>query len=154
MKHTPRERARETSPTTLVDCSCKAIVYSDGSGVEIEYCPTHEAAPWMRREIERVGDALFTNLEGHYTGTEEDLQCVGQFVEGVCETMDHLATVNAELLEALKALTPDAPDIPCPRCSTHIDPDCVECLGVGFVWSEEAEQARNLIAKTESEAER
>ena len=30
---------------TLVDCDCKAIVWNDKSGVEIEYCPKHEAAP-------------------------------------------------------------------------------------------------------------
>jgi len=30
---------------TLVDCGCKAKVYSDGSGVDIEYCDLHYAAP-------------------------------------------------------------------------------------------------------------
>ena len=31
--------------TTLVDCGCKTRVYADGSGVEIDYCPKHRAAP-------------------------------------------------------------------------------------------------------------
>ena len=57
---------------------------------------------WMRREIERVGVALYTNAEGHYTGTEEDLHCIGQTVEGVCDTMFQLETTNADLLEALE----------------------------------------------------
>ncbi len=33
------------SPTTLVDCGCEAKVYLDRSGVEIIYCPLHQAAP-------------------------------------------------------------------------------------------------------------
>ena len=57
---------------------------------------------WMRREIERVGRALFTGTEtGHYVGTEEDLHAVGQFVEGVCENnellFDVLETAQAEI---------------------------------------------------------
>jgi hypothetical protein len=32
---------------TLVDCGCEAKVHSDGSGVEIEYCPMHAAARQM-----------------------------------------------------------------------------------------------------------
>jgi hypothetical protein len=30
---------------TLVDCGCAARVYTDGSGIEIDYCPAHQAAP-------------------------------------------------------------------------------------------------------------
>ena len=30
---------------TLVDCDCKAVVHPDGSGVEIEFCDLHWAAP-------------------------------------------------------------------------------------------------------------
>jgi len=30
---------------TLVDCGCVARVHGDGSGIEIDYCTTHEAAP-------------------------------------------------------------------------------------------------------------
>jgi hypothetical protein len=56
---------------------------------------------WMRREIERVGDALFTNAKGEYTGTEEDLQCVGQTVEGVVETMLSLKERNEGLVQTL-----------------------------------------------------
>ena len=59
---------------------------------------------WMRREIERVGDALYTNSKGHYTGTEEDLHCIGQTVEGVCDAMFQLESLNAELVEALEKI--------------------------------------------------
>ena len=52
---------------------------------------------WMRREVERVGRALFTGTEtGHYVGTEEDLHSIGDFVEGVCETSTRLMNVEAE----------------------------------------------------------
>ena len=51
---------------------------------------------WMRREIERVGDALFANARGEYTGTEDDLHAVGQFVEGVCETTERMMELEAE----------------------------------------------------------
>ena len=57
---------------------------------------------WMRQEIERVGAALFTGKDGFYTGTEEDLYAVGQFVEGVCETNTRLMSVEAER-DTLKA---------------------------------------------------
>ena len=36
---------------TLVDCGCTAYVYDDGSGIEINYCPMHQAAPEMLKEI-------------------------------------------------------------------------------------------------------
>ena len=39
---TPGDRALDIP--TLVDCGCKAIVYSDHSGVEIKYCAEHRAA--------------------------------------------------------------------------------------------------------------
>ncbi len=70
---------------------------------------------WMRREIERVGVALFTGANG-YVGTEDDLKAVGQFVEGVCETMeaerDMLRTVvldtdRATMLQALEDISAD-----------------------------------------------
>ena len=63
---------------------------------------------WMRREIERVGRALFTGTKTGYVGTEEDLHHIGQTVEGVCETNLRLMNVealNAELVEALEETT-------------------------------------------------
>ena len=73
---------------------------SEGSGV---YCKAHHDRAcmmsnaqaiamlnehaWMRREIVRVGDALYTTPDGHYTGTEEDLHAIGQTVEGVVDTL-------------------------------------------------------------------
>ena len=53
-------------------------------------------APWMRREIERVGRALFTGTKTGYVGTEEDLRAIGQFVEGVCKTNERLMDVEAK----------------------------------------------------------
>lgn len=50
----PRERAERTSPITLVDCGCKAVVYTDGSGIEIEYCPMHQAAPEMLSALKTI----------------------------------------------------------------------------------------------------
>ena len=36
----------------LVDCGCWAGAYKDGSGIEIEYCPTHKAAPELLEACE------------------------------------------------------------------------------------------------------
>ena len=41
-------------PYTLVDCGCETTVYSDGSGVEIHYCPLHTAAPELLAACEMV----------------------------------------------------------------------------------------------------
>ena len=43
---------------TLVDCDCKATVWNDKSGVEIEYCPTHEAAPDLKQQNRDLVAAL------------------------------------------------------------------------------------------------
>jgi hypothetical protein len=32
---------------TLTDCGCEATVYADGSGIELHYCPMHQAAPQL-----------------------------------------------------------------------------------------------------------
>jgi hypothetical protein len=29
---------------TLTDCGCEVTVYADGSGIELHYCPMHQAA--------------------------------------------------------------------------------------------------------------
>ncbi len=60
---------------------------------------------WMRREIERVGRALFTGTKtGHYVGTEEDLHAIGQFVEGVCENNERLFPENKALIDYIELL--------------------------------------------------
>ena len=62
---------------------------------------------WMCREIERVGRALFTGTETGYVGTEEDLQAIGQYVEGLCEVAGAHASLqqeNERLRERVKAL--------------------------------------------------
>lgn len=38
-----REKNSKDIPT-LVDCGCKAIVWDDENGVEIEFCPLHASA--------------------------------------------------------------------------------------------------------------
>ena len=62
---------------------------------------------WMRREIERVGRALFTGTKTGYVGTEEDLHAIGQFVEGICENNERLWAKS----EALDILLEDASGI-------------------------------------------
>ncbi len=69
---------------------CRADVYRQ------EIRRLKAANKWMRREIERVGVALFTGANG-YVGTEDDLKAVGQFVEGVCETMEKDQIENTRL---------------------------------------------------------
>lgn len=32
----------------LVDCGCQVLVWKDGSGAEVKYCPMHKAAPEMK----------------------------------------------------------------------------------------------------------
>lgn len=59
---------------------------------------------WMRREIERVGRALYTGTETGYVGTEEDLHAIGQFVEGVCENNERLFPENKALIEYMELL--------------------------------------------------
>jgi purine-nucleoside phosphorylase len=44
---------------TLTDCSCEAKVYADGSGVDIEFCPVHWAAP----ELLAAAKTLLTLLD-------------------------------------------------------------------------------------------
>lgn len=44
------------SPATLVDCGCETRVHSDGSGVEIDYCELHEAAPDLLAALRAVRD--------------------------------------------------------------------------------------------------
>jgi len=49
---------------TLVDCGCKAIVWEDGSGVEIEYCDMHYAAPDLLAACERYFNRM-TGVHPH-----------------------------------------------------------------------------------------
>lgn len=76
--------------------------------VELELRELETEFKWMRREIERVGRALYTGTEtGHYVGTEEDLHAIGQTVEGVCENNERLFAKQ----EALDILLEDASGI-------------------------------------------
>lgn len=40
----------------LVDCGCTCTVYPDGSGIEMHWCPLHEAAPLLL-EVAEEADA-------------------------------------------------------------------------------------------------
>ena len=67
-----------------------------------EVAALEQEQEWMRREIERVGLALFTGANG-YVGTEDDLKAIGQFVEGVCDTMEALEQRVERLGGAMQA---------------------------------------------------
>lgn len=41
---------------TLVDCGCETKVHADGSGVEIHYCPMHEAAGMLLRVMRQINE--------------------------------------------------------------------------------------------------
>lgn len=43
---------------TLVDCGCETKVHPDGSGVEVTFCPLHQAAPEMLRELKECQKEL------------------------------------------------------------------------------------------------
>jgi hypothetical protein len=43
---------------TLVDCACAARVHGDGSGIEIDYCDVHAAAPELLAALRIVNDVL------------------------------------------------------------------------------------------------
>jgi hypothetical protein len=47
-------RRPHTHGPTLVDCGCEAKVYQDGSGIEINYCPMHQAANQMLQALKDV----------------------------------------------------------------------------------------------------
>jgi hypothetical protein len=48
---------------TLVDCDCEARVHPDGSGVELDYCSTHEAAPDLLAALRDCADYLEVTAE-------------------------------------------------------------------------------------------
>jgi hypothetical protein len=42
------------TPHTLNECGCIARVYSDGSGVDIEFCPLHNAALELLEALNQI----------------------------------------------------------------------------------------------------
>lgn len=42
---------------TLKDCGCTTTVWKDGSGVEIDYCPLHAAAPHLLEACKAITHA-------------------------------------------------------------------------------------------------
>lgn len=48
---------------TLTDCGCEATVYADGSGIELHYCPMHQAAEQMLEALKDIiGQADKTHI--------------------------------------------------------------------------------------------
>jgi hypothetical protein len=41
---------------TLVDCGCETKVHPDGSGVELYFCPLHEAAEMLLRVMRQINE--------------------------------------------------------------------------------------------------
>lgn len=55
------------SAPTLTDCGCVARVHPDGSGIEIDYCDLHEAAPDLLAALQ---DMLATHTARNVCGLE------------------------------------------------------------------------------------
>ena len=56
------------SAPTLVDCGCEARVHADGSGIEIDFCQLHSAAPELLAAAEAIEDHIKRGAlqpEGH-----------------------------------------------------------------------------------------
>jgi hypothetical protein len=52
---------------TLTDCGCEATVYADGSGIELHYCPMHQAAKEMLEALREVTQCLVAiTVPGEY----------------------------------------------------------------------------------------
>lgn len=85
---------------------------------------------WMRREVERVGRALFTGTKTGYVGTEEDLHTIGQTVEGVCDT-------NSQLFDILEAAQNEIDG--CPFCKRGMECKTTHYKlreAIGKLWKE------------------
>lgn len=85
---------------------------------------------WMRREVERVGRALFTGTKTGYVGTEEDLHAIGQTVEGVCDT-------NSQLMDILEAARNEVDN--CPFCQRGMECKTTHYKlreAIGKLWKE------------------
>ena len=49
---------------TLTDCGCEATVYADGSGIEVHYCPMHQAAPQLLEALRELCDPTMIRPAG------------------------------------------------------------------------------------------
>ena len=60
------------SDHALVDCGCTVKVHTDGSGVEIYYCPMHRAAEDLLLSLEEVKEEL--KAAGRWTDLTQKAQ--------------------------------------------------------------------------------
>lgn len=58
---------------TLVDCDCRARVHHDGSGIEIDFCDLHQAAPAMLGTL-REAYYLFAHGVGAIGASDKEKQ--------------------------------------------------------------------------------
>jgi len=64
---------------TLTDCGCEATVYADGSGIELHYCPMHQAAKEMLEALRGIakGEGRFSlDPLTHASNTVEDMKAL------------------------------------------------------------------------------
>jgi hypothetical protein len=75
---------------TLVDCGCETKVHE--SGVEIFFCPLHEAAPELRK--------LLKDLHTHFVGHAAYLEtCAADVLLDNLPTTIHCLNQKRELIE-------------------------------------------------------
>ncbi len=53
-----REKNSQDIPA-LVDCGCTTTLWNDGSGIEIEYCPKHKAAPELLEALKLARPIIY-----------------------------------------------------------------------------------------------
>jgi len=46
---------------TLTDCGCEATVYADGSGIELHYCPLHQAAKQLLEALTNLMEVYWSD---------------------------------------------------------------------------------------------
>ncbi|MCJ7831327.1 MAG: hypothetical protein MUP86_02225 [Dehalococcoidia bacterium] len=64
---------------TLTDCGCEVTVYADGSGIELHYCPIHQAALPMLKALYQIvkGEGRFSRDPlTHASNTIEDMKAL------------------------------------------------------------------------------
>ena len=81
---------------TLVDCGCETKVHPDGSGVEVYFCPLHEAAPELLEALRACNNELI----GHAAYLET---CDGGVVlDNMENTVRHLRQVQQQAEAAIR----------------------------------------------------
>jgi hypothetical protein len=76
-------------PVTLVDCGCEARVHADGSGIEIDYCDVHAAAPHVKHKLYEI--QLSLGAVFHALSNEDDAGLGAELLEPILEDIAELA---------------------------------------------------------------